>query len=82
MKRRTFIKRTGALGFGAALPWPDVMAQDAPATAFLRDKTSDRMLFPRPHDGAEVKISPVGLAWLPYRKTDQGRFVPDWSDAG
>jgi hypothetical protein len=23
-----------------------------------------------------------GLAWLPYRKTDQGRFVPDWSDAG
>jgi len=23
------------------------------------------MLFPRPHDGAEVKISPGGLAWLP-----------------
>ena len=64
MKRRTFIKTTGALGLGAALPWADAPAQDGPSLEFLRKKTSDRMLFPRPHDGAEVKISPVGLAWL------------------
>jgi len=63
MKRRTFIKTTGALGLAAAMPWAEVMAKNPPA--FLTQKTSDRMLFPRPHDGAEVKISPVGLAWLP-----------------
>jgi len=64
MRRRTFIKTTGTLGLGAALPWAEVLAQDGSA-AFLKQKTSDRMLFPRPRDGAELKISPVGLAWLP-----------------
>jgi len=65
MKRRTFIKTTGALGLGAALPWGDAPAQGAQSTEFPKDKSSDRMLFPRPHDGAEVAISPVGLTWLP-----------------
>ncbi|UCD49450.1 MAG: DUF4962 domain-containing protein [Phycisphaerales bacterium] len=64
MKRRTFIKTTGALGLSAAMPWADVLAGQSSAE-FLTQKTSDQMLFPRPLDGAELKISPVGLAWLP-----------------
>jgi len=64
MKRRTFIKTTGALGLSAAMPWADVLASQSSAE-FLKQKTSDQMLFPRPLDGAELKISPVGLAWLP-----------------
>jgi len=32
---------------------------------FLTERTNDTMLFPRPADGAEVQISPPGLAWLP-----------------
>ncbi len=65
MKRRTFLKTTGALGLGVALPWTDAIAQPQRSADFLKVKTSDRMLFPRPVDGAELKISPVGLAWLP-----------------
>lgn len=65
MKRRTFIKTAGALGFSAAVPWADAFAQQKDAVAFLTQKTSDQMLFPRPQDGAELQISPVGLAWLP-----------------
>ncbi len=64
MKRRTFIKTAGALGLNAALPWADVIGQDRSAE-FLSQKASDNMLFPRPDDGAELRISPVGLAWLP-----------------
>ncbi|MBD3182673.1 DUF4962 domain-containing protein [Candidatus Poribacteria bacterium] len=32
---------------------------------FLEKKNKDRMLFPRPIDGAIVNITPPGLAWLP-----------------
>jgi hypothetical protein len=31
---------------------------------------------------SDISMELFGLAWLPYRKTDQGRFVPDWSNAG
>ncbi len=65
MRRRTFIKTSGALGLNAALPWADLYARARKSNEFLKDKTSDRMLFPRPDDGAELPISPVGLAWLP-----------------
>ncbi|MHC4534449.1 MAG: DUF4962 domain-containing protein [Planctomycetota bacterium] len=70
MKRRTFIKTTGALGLSAAMGWGESIARQLPSAAFLKKKTSDRMLFPYPHDGAEVKISPVGLSWLPCPKAD------------
>ena len=63
MKRRTFIQTAGALGASAAIPWGTSTAQQR--VGFLTKKTSDRMLFPRPRDGAELPISPVGLAWLP-----------------
>ena len=65
MKRRTFIKTTGAAGLSVVLPWEAATARARQSSAFPKEKTSDRMLFPRPHDGAEVEISPVGLAWLP-----------------
>ncbi len=65
MKRRTFIKTTGALGLNAALPWADLYARARKYTEFLKEKSSHRMLFPRPGHGAELPISPVGLAWLP-----------------
>jgi len=65
MRRRTFIKTTGALGLNAALPWADLYARARKSTEFLKEKSSYRMLFPRPGDGAELSISPVGLAWLP-----------------
>ena len=65
MRRRTFIKTTGALGLNAALPWADLYARARKSTEFLKEKSSDRMLFPRPDDGAKLPISPVGLAWLP-----------------
>jgi hypothetical protein len=59
------MKTTGALGLSAVMPWGESIARQQPSAAFLEDKTSDRMLFRRPDDGAEVKISPVGLTWLP-----------------
>jgi len=65
MRRRTFIKTTGALGLNAALPWADIYARARKSTEFLKEKSSGSMLFPRPGDGAELPISPVGLAWLP-----------------
>ncbi|MHC4353461.1 MAG: DUF4962 domain-containing protein [Planctomycetota bacterium] len=65
MRRRTFIKTTGALGLNAALPWADLCARARKSNEFLQEKSSGRMLFPRPDDGAELAISPVGLAWLP-----------------
>ncbi|MBN2132777.1 MAG: DUF4962 domain-containing protein [Sedimentisphaerales bacterium] len=65
MERRTFIKTTGAWGLSVALPWDGSASPQRRSSTFLKEKTSDRMLFARPHDGAEVKISPVGLAWLP-----------------
>jgi hypothetical protein len=64
MNRREFIKTTGVLGLSAAMPWGESAARQQPSAGFPKEKTSDRMLFPRPRDGAEVKISPVGLAWL------------------
>jgi len=65
MKRRTFIKTTGAVGLNAALPWGELYAQQSESAAFLSKRTSDSMLFPRPAHGAALAISPVGLAWLP-----------------
>lgn len=65
MNRRKFIKTTGFLGLSAAMPWGESAARQQQSVGFLKEKTSDRMLFRRPHDGAEVKISPTGLAWLP-----------------
>ncbi|NQT00838.1 MAG: hypothetical protein HQ580_02325, partial [Planctomycetes bacterium] len=65
MKRRTFIKASGALGLQMVLPWEGVYAQSQEKGTFPTKKSSDRMLFPRPIDGADVSISPVGLAWLP-----------------
>ncbi|MHC4434908.1 MAG: DUF4962 domain-containing protein, partial [Planctomycetota bacterium] len=65
MRRRTFIKTTGALGLNAALPWAELYARARKSTEFLKEKSSYRMLFPRPAGGTELSISPVGLAWLP-----------------
>lgn len=65
MKRRTFIKTTGALGLNAALPWAELYARARKSAEFLKEKSSDNMLFPRPGDGAKLPISPIGLAWLP-----------------
>jgi len=31
---------------------------------------------------SDITMEVFGLAWLPYRKSDQGHFVPDWRDAG
>ncbi len=64
MKRRTFIHTTGIIALNASLPWANLYAQNK-RNAFLQEKSSGRMLFPRPQDGAKVDISPVGLAWLP-----------------
>jgi len=30
---------------------------------------------------SDITMDIFGLTWLPYRKNDQGRFVPDWPDA-
>jgi len=65
MKRRTFIKAAGAFGLSTTLPWQDLYAREQKAAGFLKGRSSGRMLFPRPRDGAELPISPVGLAWLP-----------------
>ncbi len=65
MKRRTFIKATGAFGLSTALPWGNLFARARKSAEFLKEQSSGRMLFPRPADGAELPISPVGLAWLP-----------------
>lgn len=72
MKRRTFIHTTGLIGLNASLPWPNLMAQSEQA-AFLQEKSSYRMLFPRPLDGTAIDISPVGLAWLPCPGADSYR---------
>lgn len=80
MKRRQFIKSAGALGLNASLPWGNVYAQAAQSDKFLLTQSSSRMLFPRPADGAEMPISPVGLAWLPCPSTVDYRV--EISDAG
>jgi len=68
MQRRTFLKTTGAVGLNAVIPWEQSRAQQRQSGNFLKEKSSGSMLFPRPRDGAELKISPVGLAWLPCPK--------------
>jgi len=65
MKRRTFIKVTGAFGLSATLPLSNLYAREQKTAEFLTKRSSGRMLFPRPAKGAELPISPVGLAWLP-----------------
>jgi hypothetical protein len=65
MKRRTFIKATGAFGLSTALPWSNLYARAQKSAEFLKERSSGNMLFPRPGNGAELPISPVGLAWLP-----------------
>ncbi|MHC4682551.1 MAG: DUF4962 domain-containing protein, partial [Planctomycetota bacterium] len=81
MKRRTFIQTTGALGLSAAIPWARSTAQQQRSADFLKKKTSDAMLFPRPLDGAKVAISPVGLAWLPCPKA-AGYRIDIFDDGG
>jgi len=68
MKRRTFIQVGGAVGISGALPWTDFCAAAAAPAQFLTERSSGRMLFPRPTDGARLPITPVGLAWLPCPK--------------
>ena len=68
MKRRTFIQAGGAVGISGALPWMDFCAAAAAPAQFLTERSSGRMLFPRPADGARLPITPVGLAWLPCPK--------------
>ncbi|MGB2862239.1 MAG: hypothetical protein WBC05_02845, partial [Sedimentisphaerales bacterium] len=65
MKRRTFIKATGVFGLSTALSWRNLYARAQKSAEFLKEQSSGNMLFPRPGDGAELAISPVGLAWLP-----------------
>jgi len=67
MRRRDFLHAAGAASVGAAWPWRflDARQTRTAAAAFKTQRTSARMLFPRPADGAELAISPVGLAWLP-----------------
>jgi hypothetical protein len=65
MKRRTFIKASGAFGLSTALPWTNVYGRERKSAEFLKKRSSGRMLFPRPADGTELSISPVGLTWLP-----------------
>jgi hypothetical protein len=66
MKRRTFIKTTGAWGLGSALNWTVPEARASELGEFPKQRSSDRMLYPRPRDGAQVNITPVGLAWIPF----------------
>ncbi|MHC4324259.1 MAG: DUF4962 domain-containing protein, partial [Planctomycetota bacterium] len=65
INRRTFIKATGAFGFSSILPHGNIFAGERKTAEFLTKRSSGRMLFPRPANGAELPISPVGLAWLP-----------------
>lgn len=65
MERRTFLKTTGALGLHLSVPGSETWAQAQATSPFLRERTSGRMLFPRPANGVSLSISPVGLAWLP-----------------
>lgn len=80
MRRRTFIKTTGAAAIPALLPWPAVRGADPGPKQFLRERSSPRMLFPRPLDGMELRISPVGLAWLPC--PDAAGYRVEIRDAG
>ncbi len=73
MKRRTFIKATGAFGLSATLPWPILHAREQKTVEFLKERSSGRMLFPRPTNGVKLPISPVGLAWLPCLKAEEYR---------
>lgn len=68
MKRRTFVQATGVLGISGVLPWIDLHAYAASPSTFPTERSSQRMLFPRPADGAQLAITPVGLAWLPCPK--------------
>ncbi len=66
MNRRAFLKTTGVVGVGLGVGWPEGMIEGKESDmAFLSEKSSDRMLFPRPLDGIDVNITPPGLAWLP-----------------
>jgi len=68
MKRRTFIRAGGAVGISAAFPWMDICTMAGAPAQFLTERSSERMLFDRPADGARLPITPVGLAWLPCPK--------------
>lgn len=66
MDRREFLKTTGVVGIGLGVGWPEYSLEGRELDMdFLSEKSSDRMLFPRPLDGIEVNITPPGLAWLP-----------------
>ncbi|MFO7902165.1 MAG: DUF4962 domain-containing protein [Pirellulaceae bacterium] len=65
MKRRSFLKAAAASGATAILPVGTPTARAKQPASFLEERNSGRMLFPRPHDGVALGISPPGLAWLP-----------------
>ena len=50
MERRTFLKATGVIGLNTVIGWGQSPAQQRRSADFLKEKTSDRMLFSRPHD--------------------------------
>jgi hypothetical protein len=49
---------------------------------FLREKTRDSMLFPRPLDGLQVEISPPGFSWLPAEGAGGYRLEIHRADGG
>ncbi len=73
MDRRNFIKSSTAAGLG--LTFRCGRARSSADAKFLQEKTSDKMLFPRPGDGVQVAITPVGLAWLPCEQANAYRII-------
>jgi hypothetical protein len=68
MKRREFIVTTSLAGAGSySMAWLKDGQRHSPGgnISFLREKTDQRMLFPRPPDGHRLDISPPGFCWYP-----------------
>ena len=71
INRRDFIKTSSLIGLSSTFHWAS--AKESSRTSFLTEKVSDHMLFARPQNGAQLDISPVGLAWLPCPNAKQYR---------
>lgn len=83
MKRRHFLITTGAAGAGLAAGVPDGLAAvSKQRMEFLKEQSRDSMLFPRPLDGAEVKITPPGFAWMPAKGASTYRIEIHKKDGG
>ena len=74
MDRREFLKIAGGVGVGMGLFGYQIEGRELDMD-FLTEKSSDRMLFPRPLDGIDVNITPPGLAWLPAEGAADYRVV-------